>query len=193
MSNELSHILTNPETALRESQDPLARLWRLILADLKTNPITFHDLLNRWLDDPANGVPPGDSAKRSYVRGNTIRELTRPHMTWRVFMKGLSILGPEFVEIGINLRWSATRITYHTIGMPLKYHMLEESIEVKIDGKSIETSIPPLSESRWHGVQTGMTVTPSPHTHVTYEFKEPKQEDAPSAVASDKSQEGEDA
>lgn len=165
MSDKIYDILTNPNTAIRSTSCPVARIWRNILADLGITPIHFNELLNAYLNDPANGVP---KDKRSHTRGNRLKELARDEMTWDLLMKGLKILDPEFAEFSIMLRWSKTHTTYHSIGMPMKPLAAEEHAVTTEEGNKVTMKIPPLSESRWSAVQTGIVPGDSDHLTVTY-------------------------
>lgn len=164
MSEKLNHILTNPETAIRSTNDPLARLWRNILADIGMSPIAFHERLAKYLDDPANGIT---KETRSSTRGNRLKELSRDKLTWDLIMKGLEILDPEHVDISVSLRWSKNHTTYHAIGIPMRPVEPTEHV-VEADGQKVTMKIPPLSQGRWAGVKLGGWEEDSDHVNIEY-------------------------
>lgn len=180
MSNSLYRILTNPIASIRETSDPLAKLLRHIFADLDLKPITFNRLLDKYLDDPVNGIKPGDRAKRSSTRGNRIKEITNKKVTWDNFMKAMKILDPESMEVQIALNWGNDRITIHTIVIPMKNQSFEHMETLQTDQANLASSttvVPPLQQSHWHGVRTSVKSDYKPeHSNITLTFDDSKKE-----------------
>lgn len=168
--NDLYRILTNPETAIRSTNHPLAKLLRHILADLQITPVMFDRLLNQYLDDPRNGVKPGDRSGRSSTRGNRIKEITKDNLTWENLMKALVILAPDMAELSLALHWPSGKITYHSISMVMNQNMEPVEHETTVNGQTVTANVPPALHSHWTGVKTGMTTAPDPHTHVNYTY-----------------------
>ena len=84
-------------------------------------------LLQLWVADPRNAIP-DDGKSRSTERGNLIRELSRPDMTWRVFLKGIRLLRPIDIHLEVHLRWSRKKVTIHGFTMRLT------DIEIDLEG-----------------------------------------------------------
>jgi hypothetical protein len=70
--------------------------------------------MKRYLNDPRNGFA-GNGKMRSSERGNLIKEIRRPDMTWKVFQKCIQFLDPLGVEFEIRLKWRNGKTTLHTL------------------------------------------------------------------------------
>jgi hypothetical protein len=113
LSRELIRILDTEDKAVKEARDPLARLFRQLMADQKINLKAMDDLIRDWLKDPRNNIP--DNGKiRSTERGNIIQEITRPNMTMKVFIKRLRLFPIIRVRLILEAEWQNKSIT-HTV------------------------------------------------------------------------------
>lgn len=81
----------------------LARVFLKLIINRKITVDAVQDLLERYTADPVNCVHP---SKRLSVRGNLIKELGKPQMTWRVFLKGLRLLRVVKFRISVKI-WFA--------------------------------------------------------------------------------------
>ena len=61
-------------------------------------------MVDKFIKNPANGINAVDRAQRSNTRGNIFKEITSGSITWKVFVKGLRILGFSDCEIVFKLR-----------------------------------------------------------------------------------------
>lgn len=173
MSNELYRILNNPQSSIRETNQPLAKLFRIILSDNNITAMQFNELLSAYLDNPAaSGVRPGDRNARSSTRGNRIKEITKKSITWDNFMKALMILDPDHVDFSVTLHWPSKKVTYHSIGMSMREDFAPVETETVVNGQTITTNIPPVAQSHWSGTRTGGGMVPNAHENVTYQFGE---------------------
>lgn len=111
MSDELRNITDSDTKQEEQALGILARLFRQLLH--KGTGINVPDvkysyalrLIEAWLKDPNNGVP-DDLKRRSSTRGNLIKEISRPDMTFRVFLKGIRWLRPQNVTFIVDLGYA---------------------------------------------------------------------------------------
>jgi hypothetical protein len=99
----------------------LSRLWRQQLKDLGINIQRWNDLMYNFVTDPRNGFPPTKRDQQS-ARGNLVKELARPQMTWKVFMKAQRFLGASDMTIAIECNYLNGKRSVHStpvnFGMP---------------------------------------------------------------------------
>ncbi|EKD22615.1 MAG: hypothetical protein ACD_84C00038G0012 [uncultured bacterium] len=116
MSNKLQHMLASPDKGVTKTSGAngvLSRLWRQMLLDLNVGPARFGSLLQEYILDPRNGVPNNKKDQIS-TRGNLTKEFTRPHMTWKVFCKGLRFLNITKVKFIVEATHGNGRTTIHS-------------------------------------------------------------------------------
>jgi hypothetical protein len=124
MNEDVERMLKSSDKGVGEASGVLSRLWRQILADRNMNPYTWGQLMQSYLDDPRNGIP-RDIRDKSSVRGNLNKELKRPRMTWKVFMKGLRFLSPRWVRFEIHFGWDDGTESVHHLDMGSKGPQLQ--------------------------------------------------------------------
>lgn len=112
-------ILNEPDKGMNRATSVLARLFRRILFENQIDVLKWSYLMDRYLDDPRNGIPK-NGKDRSSARGNLNKELRRETMTWKVFRKALQFLGPTSIRFEIHLTWPNKKITTHHLDMPLQ-------------------------------------------------------------------------
>lgn len=110
----LSRILTDPNKKIDESEDDLTYLWRSLLRSRKIDESGFIKGLNLWLTRNINEGKIQQS-KKSSVRGNVIRALSEPTMTYKTFQRGLSILRVEGIRIQIDAHFPLGVVEKHEI------------------------------------------------------------------------------
>lgn len=118
MSKDLDRMLGSPNKGVREATGVLAKLYRQILADLDITPMKFNQLMEKYLQDPKNKIPP-DSKNRSSERGNLIKEMRRSDMTWKVFLKCIRFLSPVEMRFEVHLKWGDKKTTIHGVNMKI--------------------------------------------------------------------------
>ncbi len=116
--NELNNLLSHKTKKIHEAVGVLARLYRQILLETNVTPSHMDKLLTLWVNDPRNRIP-NDGKCRSTERGNMIKELSNPEMSWRVFLKGIKLLRPIDVHLEVHLRWSRKKVTIHGFTMAI--------------------------------------------------------------------------
>lgn len=95
----------------------LAVLMRKIMVEIGTaNATTFDRLLERFISNPANGVP-NNVKERSSARGNLRKELLRAVMSWRVFCKAIRFNNVPRFDITITLYHRNKSVTSHTLAV----------------------------------------------------------------------------
>lgn len=129
MSKAFKEMLDHPDKKASEATGILARIWRIMLGDLKISYEVFNRLLIAWNNDPSNGIPRLGKAYAS-ERGNLMKEFERPDITWKVFLKGIKFLRPRKMTIRIDLEWddpskTSSRVTVHELHVPVNSINLE--------------------------------------------------------------------
>lgn len=112
MSKDLVRMLNTPEKGVREAKGPLAKLFRQILADLNVTPMKFDNLMKKYVTDPRNSIPQ-DGRSRSSARGNLVKVMQGPEMTWKNFMRCIRFLDPVEARFEVHLKWRNKTITVH--------------------------------------------------------------------------------
>lgn len=98
----------SPTRVDQNSAGILAGLFRRIiiargLADESSGLTSqWHAQLDRYLNNPANGTFK-DTRERQSVRGGLQKELFKPYMSWKVFLKGLRVAG--LGKITFTVEW----------------------------------------------------------------------------------------
>lgn len=124
--NELYRVIAKKNCGVHEATGVLARLWRGIMSDIEMNQDKMHGMLTRWVNDPYNGIP-NDNRVKSTERGNLVKELAQPDITWKVFLKGIRVLAPMSVKFEMHFRWSKLSVTVH--GFTLKLREIDPELE----------------------------------------------------------------
>lgn len=115
----VDRMLNSQTKEVGSAASVLSKLFRIIAADLNLRYADYNRMVNQWLDDPLYGIP-NDPKRRSTVRGNLNKEIVRPEMSFRTFLKALSACtGTESVKISLTLkRKGSKRVTEHEINIP---------------------------------------------------------------------------
>lgn len=116
MSSSLKEIVADNDKQLSQSRNPLTRLYRTILLEKDINHNTIDHYLNQYLDDPKLGIPK-NSKDRSSERGNLLKQLGKPAISWKIFTKGLLLLRPRHVTITLKFTDQRGNITSHSIDL----------------------------------------------------------------------------
>lgn len=112
--NALTTILHTPNRDIHNTNmNPLARLVRVVFADLNIKPNRFHMMLNKYLDDPMNGFHTPE--KRSSERGNIQKELAKPNITWKTVVKLVRVLNPKRIRLSLEFDWHDGKTTRHVV------------------------------------------------------------------------------
>lgn len=96
----------------------LRKLLTKIYTDLNITPTRFHVLLQHYLEDPLNGVPQ-NSRSISSERSNTVKELKKPQISWKQFLRGMKIVRANRFTITITVHHSKDVKTEHSIEVDL--------------------------------------------------------------------------
>lgn len=108
MKKERNELLSSADKGCWESKGVLAFLFRSMLKELRIGPSEWQNLMNRWLNDPTNGVP--DNPKdRSTSRGNLDKALTNDAMTYLMFNKGVRFLSYLLSYVRIEVHFGDDR------------------------------------------------------------------------------------
>lgn len=111
-----SEILNEPDRGLSKARSPLARLFRKVLDEMRITPLQWKAMMANYLENPKNRE--GDTGSDiNSVRGNLNKELKKPWMTMKVFMKAVRFLAPKSARLELHMTWHDNRTTIH--GVPL--------------------------------------------------------------------------
>jgi hypothetical protein len=115
-SNPIQTLLSTPGKGKTEPggvRGFFAAFYRSILDDINMNPMWWDSLMKDWLSDYRQGAGEEPRKKITSMRGNLMKELGKPEMTWKVFFKGIRFLQPIKVEFALRITWRAKRVTEH--------------------------------------------------------------------------------
>lgn len=91
----------------------LANVWRNIARDLNITPAKYDVLVTEFIVDARRKAANQENAK-TLSKGNLKRELERPSMTFKVFMRALTMLKVLRVRITFELEHANGRKTVHS-------------------------------------------------------------------------------
>ena len=123
---ELIRIVSRDDKAIGEAQGPLSVLYRRVLFDLGIDAATLEQQLDRWVNDP-NGPVEQTPKKRTQARGNYIKKMIEPYMTWKSFADLIMMLYPKYIRVELKLGWPGEdalgnpRETLHHVTMSTAY------------------------------------------------------------------------
>jgi len=89
----------------------LASLFRSIIFDLGIGIERFNVLVERYM---VRAHLPTNLKEASSVRGNLRKELLKPSMSWKVFIKGLKFLNIKKFDLNVTLYHASGRTTEHS-------------------------------------------------------------------------------
>jgi hypothetical protein len=105
-------MLSAADKRIDEAEDDLTYLWRSMLRTRRITEDGFNKGLNLWL---IRNINEGTikTAQRSSIRGNLIRALSEPTMTWKTFLRGMSILRVEAVRFQADVHFPLGVVERH--------------------------------------------------------------------------------
>lgn len=98
--NIMVKVIDEGLSGIHKSENVLARLWRIILYETNMNGQMWHVQLNKFQDKLHRE---STTKKSASIKGNITRMLADPKISWSAFMRGLSILEFERMDIQIIL------------------------------------------------------------------------------------------
>lgn len=116
MNRSLKEIVADTDKQVSQSNNPLAKLYRTMLLELGVNHYTIDQYINQYLDDPQLGIPK-NSKDRSSERGNLLKQLGKPAISWKIFTKGLHLLRPRHVKLTLTFTDQRGRVSNHSIDL----------------------------------------------------------------------------
>lgn len=128
---ELIRIVSRDDKAINEVKGPLSVLYRRVLFDLGINAGTLEQQLDRWVNDK-NGPVEQTVKKKTQARGNYIKKMIEPYMTWKSFADLIMMLYPKYIRLELKLGWPGTdaagnpKETVHHVTMSTAY-LLDEN------------------------------------------------------------------
>lgn len=126
----------------------LAQLFRTIQYDLGISGPRMEVLISEFIINEKRNLPDNRVA-RFLVRGNIRRELERPSMTFKVFVKMLKIIGVKRMDFGVELDFGADKPTQkHSVHVDLKYHS-SKSLDEDDDKQTVNA----VMSSLWNHIK----------------------------------------
>jgi hypothetical protein len=128
--HEIDQILTSDDYGVSDTKGVsgvLARLYRQTLKDCKVSPTRFKILLTEAAIKARKSINNGTVSKYFTV-GNLRREIEKPVMTFKVFMKGIKLLKVTKMELCIKLTHASGVITIHSTNIDLGDSEINDSI-----------------------------------------------------------------
>jgi hypothetical protein len=119
--HEIDNILTSQDYGISKTKGIggiLARLYRQILMDLQVRPNRFNLLLKEASDNAKQTIT-DKSVSKYFTAGNLRRELEKPEMTFKVFMKGVRLLKVVNFKICLELTFASGKKTIHSTDVNL--------------------------------------------------------------------------
>ncbi len=118
----------------------LAELFRTIQYDLGIGGPRMEVLISEFIIAEKRKIPDNRVA-RFLVRGNIRRELDRPSMTFKVFIKMLKIIGVKRMDFGVSLDFGPNIAEQdHSVFLDLKNHS-NKSIQLSDDSQSVSAAL----------------------------------------------------
>lgn len=106
----------------------LAGLWRQVLHDLNLPPNRIDNLCNEFIARARKNLV--DTRVANYFnKGNLRRELEKPKMTMKVFIKALKILGVINLKIAIELTHRSGKKSIHSKSIDINYIEVDDAEE----------------------------------------------------------------
>lgn len=102
------------EGPIVDSSRIFGHLWVKIVKELPLTWAVMNHKLSEWVNNPYSGIP-NDNREKSSARGNAVKELARPDMSLKVFMKGIKIINPFAVHFAIGLELNPKIVRWFTI------------------------------------------------------------------------------
>lgn len=100
-------------TEVRGISGVLAYLWRTILLERNVTLQRFDKLCARFMTKARRNL--GSSKIANYFnRSNIFREMSRPTMTFKVFVKGMQLLGVEHMKVTVEITTAGSTSIHST-------------------------------------------------------------------------------
>ena len=149
MSAEKDAVLEDPLKRIDEAHGILAMLLRQMLQTMNNgrgvNVQLFNRFMLQWLDHPHTGIANNHQLKSS-ARGNIVKELFRPDITWKVFVKGVMFFFPLKAKFTIEMHWGERDITTHHIWMKLSDRPNRVKLELEGALDADGNPVPPIEQ-----------------------------------------------
>lgn len=101
----------NETTPVNDGRTVLARLFRQTMAGLNVDQERLAELIQTFVNDPANGVPEGPIAHR-IAADNITKALNSPVMTLNTFLRGLKVLAFHQAHLAVAVTLYKGDVTY---------------------------------------------------------------------------------
>lgn len=124
---ELIQMVSSDDKGLGKTDKPLSVLYRRVLYDRSVDSGMLLDRLDRWVHDPNNNSVIKTTKKITQARGNYIKKMVDPAMSWKSFADLMMMLYPVYIAIDLRLGWPELdadgnpKETKHSVKMDTAY------------------------------------------------------------------------
>lgn len=119
--HDMNAILRAPDKGISQTRGVgglLARLFRRLLLSQGILPASFESFASDFVLAASRKVSRSD-ASRLFTKGNLRRELAKPTMSFKVFIKALKLLKVQRVTVGIHVQFSNGKLAYEEASLDL--------------------------------------------------------------------------
>lgn len=107
-TDKIQDILNPSQDTIVSATNPLARVWRILLNEIKPSPPRFYLLLSHYMEQIGHLIP---KSKASNTKNNLVMRLANSEMTWAVLTRGLLIFDYDKVTVNFSFKSDQETIT----------------------------------------------------------------------------------
>lgn len=115
--NKLSKMLASESKGMEKAYGTkgiLTKLFRQMLQDLNIGPARFGKYLQDYIMDSRYGVP-NNKKDQTSMRGNLVKDFSKPEMSWNVFCNALRFLQIVKIEFAVKAYHANGQTSLHSV------------------------------------------------------------------------------
>lgn len=130
--------MLNDKNKNKESSGSLlTTLFRQILKDNAVLPTQWYDMCNRYYRSPLSTVKK-NTKDIGQARNNLSRVIAMDLISWKTFIRAVSILGPKSIKLTCELDWGNGRVTKSSATMGNDVYNYSRVEEIRAELKAAE-------------------------------------------------------
>lgn len=137
MSKNLNDMLNDKNKNKESSGSLLTTLFRQILKDNAVLPTQWYDMCNRYYRSPLSTVKK-NTKDIGQARNNLSRVIAMDLISWKTFIRAVSILGPKSIKLTCELDWGNGRVTKSSATMGNDVYNYSRVEEIRAELKAAE-------------------------------------------------------
>lgn len=139
MSKEQVRMMNAKDKLVKESGNPLTKLFRRVLEELELGPETWNRKLTNFLKSPLSRVQ--KTAKDiGQERNNFNRAIAKREITWKTFQKAVQIAGPVQYSMDITLVMRGGRKVTVSTGLINNPYSKIDSLLAALHGQGLDSN-----------------------------------------------------